>query len=97
MSDGGVPRELFQSALVEDIGDMTHAVLDMEFLTVRAHDSCGFLPPVLQGIDSKICEPRGLRMRDYSKDTALLFQFIPGNHLSLLDSGTQTPCQQRRL
>jgi hypothetical protein len=83
MSDGRVARELFQSALVEDVGDMTHAALEVEFLTVRTHDSSGFLPPVLQGLDSKVCKPGGLRMRNDCEDTALFVQFIPGNHLSL--------------
>lgn len=55
--DGAVAGQPVQDRLGEDFIDFTHAAYGMQALSVTRHDADGFLPAVLQGIETQVGEP----------------------------------------
>ena len=62
VADGAVPGQAAQALGAEHIGDPSHPLLDMEAHAVGSCDPRGFLPPVLEGIETQIGHVRGLGM-----------------------------------
>ena len=58
------------------IRDETEAAMSIEMLSVETHDSGGFLPPMLQGVQAENRMGRGVVRAENSENSAFLAKFI---------------------
>ena len=70
MADRTVARELPQNVAREDVGDVAHAGLPREDVSVRRDDPRGLLAAVLQGVQRQVGQRGGFRMAEDSDDSA---------------------------
>ena len=65
--------------LVEIAGDMPHRAMAVEMMAVPAGDAGGFLPAMLQRVESERDERGGTLGIGHAEDPALLAEFVPIN------------------
>jgi hypothetical protein len=77
MADSRAARQPFDDlGPRKSIADEPKAPLRMESLPIEADDSGGLLPAVLQCMQTKRRDRRGVRMSEYAKDAALFAQTV---------------------
>ncbi len=75
------PGEPPQPVFVEHVRHVSHPLFHVELAAVGDGDPGGVLPPVLQGVQAQVGDPRGLRVGHDAENAAFLSQFVPGFHL----------------
>jgi len=70
MSDADIAAKFFKRARVENVVYKSHGAMGMELSAVGSDYARGFLPAVLQGIQSEVRKIGRLRMAEYSKYSA---------------------------
>ena len=71
VADGDVPAQCRQAALVEDLGDQPHVLVDEDLLAVARGDARGLLAAVLQGVEAVVGQLGDiLARRPDTEDTA---------------------------
>ena len=60
MANGGSSGQAVEVGLVEDVGDKANAGYGLKLVVVDGDDSGAFLATVLEGVEGKVAEARGL-------------------------------------
>jgi hypothetical protein len=76
MSDGRCAGQAVEPFGVEHVGDESHRALASQLSRVGRDDAAGFLPAMLERVESEIGEARGLRVAVDAEDAALVAKFI---------------------
>ena len=77
MTDGHVSWKQTHLLLVEHLGHETVTLDPVEkTFRVNSHDTAALLPPVLEGMQTVICQIRSIRHTINSKYTTLVMQFV---------------------
>ena len=90
MPDGGVADEGFEGVGAEDIRHQTHLLMGMDAAVVQCANTCGFLSPMLQGVDSEVGDFGGFRMAPDAEHAALIMGFIVRQELVRIDCIVET-------
>jgi hypothetical protein len=70
MADGVHPGKILQALGCKDLVYQPHGLENLEAFGIRGSDAAAFLSAVLQGIQAKIGQARGVGMVKYSQNTA---------------------------
>src|SRR5208337_5055767 len=76
MTYGNGPGQSFQPFLAEDVGDEAERLFAIQALSVRRANAGPFLAPMLQGIESQICEICRFRMVKNSEYAAFFMNIM---------------------
>jgi hypothetical protein len=76
MPQSRIPFKTLQPRLVKHIGNVAHPLFKVKLLPIGTHNTSGFLSPVLECINAKICDSSSFRVRYNPENSAFLFQFI---------------------
>src|SRR5579871_1702214 len=61
---------------IEDVGDQAHSAMRNQGLAVGRNDACGFLTSMLQAVEPKVGQVRGLRMAVNAENAALFIKAV---------------------
>ena len=74
--DGHMAGQFLQHGFVKNVSDKAHAFLHEELVSVSRDNPGRLLSPVLQRIQSKVCQISGFFMAEDSEDGALVVKLI---------------------
>src|SRR5207245_6712856 len=76
VADRQVAAQPGEDVVLEDVGDVAHAAVADERLTVRRDNARRLLPPVLKCVEAEVREGGGLGMAVHADDAALLVELV---------------------
>src|ERR1019366_3378007 len=65
-----------EPSLVEDVGDVSHPLLDRDPVSGPCDDAGGLLSPVLHRVEAEIRQIRGIRVAEDAEDPALVPELV---------------------
>ena len=79
VADGAVARKFCENGGSEDLFDLAHGAVEVQFGAIAGDDARGFLAAMLQRVKTEISEVGGFGMAEDAEDTTLVVEVIVEN------------------